>query len=274
MEPHNIIVRPMARVIRGNMTTNQKIRSIQFINLLLSVFAIYYALTNGPLYLLVLSYLMFVIFCPIGISVGLHRLLSHRSFTTTPFIEKILSITSVYATVGSPIAWVAIHRSHHGFSDQANDPHSSYRDGKLSFKGIVSVWTGYGSPKVKIPISYVKDLSRNRFQRWIHDNYFKLLLIPVTILFFIDPIMGLFLYSLPATIALNTTSMVNVLGHSHGYRNYDTKDFSTNSWIANLISLGEGWHNNHHGAAGSYTTQKNPKEWDLIGWFINHIRTV
>ena len=74
------------------MTTNQKIRTIQFINLLLSLFAIYYALTTGPAYLLILSYLMFVILCPIGISVGLHRLLAHRSFTTTPFIEKVLSI--------------------------------------------------------------------------------------------------------------------------------------------------------------------------------------
>jgi len=255
------------------MNTNQKIRSIQFANLLLSIFAIYYSITTGQLYLLVISYLMFVILCPMGISTGLHRLLCHRSFAVSPIIEKVLSIISIYATVGSPIAWVAVHRSHHGFSDNINDPHSPYRDGKLTVKGIFSAWTGYDSPKIKIPTSYVKDLSRNQFQRWIHDNYFKLLLIPVFILFLIDPIMGLFLYSLPATLALNTTSAVNVLGHSHGYRNYDTKDFSTNSWIANLISLGEGWHNNHHGSAGNYTTKKNPKEWDLIGWFIERIRT-
>ncbi len=255
------------------MTTNQKIRTIQFVNLLLSIFAIYYAVTTDQLYLFIVSYLMFVILCPIGISTGLHRLLSHRSFTTSPIVEKILSVISIYATVGSPIAWVAIHRSHHGFSDTDNDPHSPRQNKKLTVKSLFSAWTGYDAPKIKIPISYVKDLSRNQFQRLIHDNYFKLLLIPVTVLFLIDPIMGLFLYSLPATLALNTTSAVNVLGHSHGYRNYDTRDFSTNSWIANLLSLGEGWHNNHHGAAGNYTTQKNPREWDLIGWFINRIRT-
>lgn len=255
------------------MNTNQKIRSIQFINLVLSVFAVYYAVSTGQWYLLALSYFMFVVLCPIGISAGLHRLLSHRSYTTSLTIEKLLSVISVFATVGSPIAWVAVHRSHHGYSDKDNDPHSSYRNGKLTFKGIASVWTGYNAPTVKIPISYVKDLSRNSFQRWLHDNYFKLLLIPVIILFLINPIMGLFLYSLPATLALNTTSAVNVLGHSHGYRNHDTKDFSTNSWIANLISLGEGWHNNHHSSAGRYTTQENPKEWDLIGMFIDRIRT-
>jgi len=255
------------------MTTNQKIRTIQIVNLILSIFAVYYALTIGPVWLLLISYLIFVLLCPIGISAGLHRLLSHRSYTTSPIVEKVLSIISVYATVGSPIAWVAIHRSHHGFSDRENDPHSPLKNGKPTFKSVLASWTGYGAPSVKIPISYVKDLSRNNFQRWIHDNYFKMLLIPVTVMYIIDPILGLFLYSLPATLALNTTSVVNVLGHSHGYRNYDTKDFSTNSWIANLISLGEGWHNNHHGAAGQYTTQKNPQEWDLIGKFIDLVRT-
>jgi stearoyl-CoA desaturase (delta-9 desaturase) len=255
------------------MNTNQKIRSLQFVNLLLSAVAVYYAVSTGQLYLLAVSYMMFVVLCPIGISVGLHRLMSHRSFTTSPFMEKALTLISVFATVGSPIAWVAIHRSHHGFSDKENDPHSPHQNGKLTFKSVFAAWTGYGAPKVKIPISYVKDLSRNNFQRWLHDNYFKVLLIPVIILFLINPIMGLFLYSLPATLALNTTSLVNVLGHAHGYRNHDTKDFSTNSWIANLISLGEGWHNNHHSAAGRYTTQENPKEWDLIGMFIDRIRT-
>jgi stearoyl-CoA desaturase (delta-9 desaturase) len=263
----------MAGVTGRLMNTNQKIRSIQFANFILSIVAVWYAISTGQLYLLAVSYLVFVVLCPIGISAGLHRLLSHRSYSTSPLIEKILSIISVYATVGSPIAWVAVHRSHHGFSDKENDPHSPYQNGQLTVKGVVSAWTGYGAPTVKIPISYVKDLSRNSFQRWLHDNYFKLLLVPVIILFLINPIMGLFLYSLPATLALNTTSVVNVLGHSHGYRNHDTKDFSTNSWIANLISLGEGWHNNHHGAAGRYTTQENPKEWDLIGMFIDRIRT-
>lgn len=255
------------------MNTNQKIRSIQVLNAVLSLIAIIYAVSTQQLWLLGISYLIFIILCPIGVSAGLHRLLSHRSYQTHNWIEKLLSLISVYATVGPPIAWVAMHRSHHGFSDSNNDPHSPYRDNKLTFASVLSAWTGYGSQPIKIPISYVKDLSRNKFQRVLYDNYFTILLIPVIILFLIDPIMGLFLYSLPATLTLNTTSVVNVLGHSHGYRNHDTKDFSTNSWIANLISLGEGWHNNHHRFAGRHTTKENTNEWDLIGWFIDRIKT-
>ena len=175
----------MGATTRRLMNTNQKIRSIQLINLILSIVAVYYSLSTGQLYLLAIAYLMFVVLCPIGISAGLHRLLCHRSYTTSPLIEKILSTVSIYATVGSPIAWVAIHRSHHGFSDKTNDPHSPYQNVKLTLKGIFSVCTGYGAPTVNIPVSYVKDLSRNKFQRFLHDNYFKLLLIPIIILFLI-----------------------------------------------------------------------------------------
>lgn len=255
------------------MNTNQKIRSIQFINAMLSIIALWYAFATQQYWLLVISYFVFVLLCPIGVSAGLHRLLSHRSYQTNEWIERLLSVISVYATVGSPIAWVAIHRSHHGFADSDNDPHSPYQNKKITARSLLTAWTGYGSKQIKIPISYVKDLSRNKFQRWIYDNYFTILLTPVIILFLIDPIMGLFLYSLPATLTLNTTSMVNVLGHSHGYRNHDTKDFSSNSWIANIISLGEGWHNNHHKFAGHYTTKEKSHEWDLIGWFITLIKT-
>lgn len=254
------------------MNTNQKIRSIQAANALLSLVAVVYVVISQQYYLLLISYLAFIVLCPIGISAGLHRLLSHRSYQTHDWIEKFLSLISVYATVGSPIAWVAVHRSHHGFADQANDPHSPYQNEKINAQSIIAAWTGYGAKQIKIPISYVKDLSRNKFQRFLYDNYFTILLTPVIILFLIDPIMGLFLYSLPATLTLNTTSIVNVLGHSHGYRNHDTRDFSTNSWIANIISLGEGWHNNHHKFAGHYTTKEKPNEWDLIGWFIDLIK--
>ena len=254
------------------MNTNQKIRSIQLLNLLASFAAVVYVLYTGDFYLLLISYLVFVLFCPIGISAGLHRLLSHRSYNTSPLIEKFMVMLSVYATVGSPIAWVAMHRAHHGFADKANDPHSPYKDNVLSLKSIAASWTGYGSSSIKVPASFIKDLMKDPFYKVLHQNYFKILLIPVVVLFLISPVWALFLYCLPATLALNTTSVVNVLGHLHGYRSYDTNDRSTNSWIANIISLGEGWHNNHHKLPNKFTTKEKSHEWDLIGLFIRLIK--
>lgn len=254
------------------MTTNQKIRSIQFFNLIASILAVMYVFYSGSYALLLLSYLVFVVLFVVGIGAGLHRLLSHRSYNTHPVVVKLITLTSVYCTVGSPVAWVAVHRVHHGFTDNENDPHSPYKNNKLTINSVISSWTGYGSPVVKVPASYVKDLMKNNFNKILHQHYFKILLAPVVILFLINPILAVFIYCLPATLTLHATSIVNVLGHGHGYRSHETKDRSTNSWIANAVSLGEGWHNNHHKHPNRYSTKEKSHEWDLVGVFINLIR--
>ncbi len=256
------------------MTLNQKIRAIQFINLFLTVLGIVLIALDSAWWMLLVSYFVFVLMCPLGISAGLHRLVTHKSFKTNKITERILLLLSVYATVGSSIAWVAMHRMHHAFSDSDKDPHTPYDNNKLTIKNILHTWLGVGDTgTMRLPISFVKDIVKDPYHKFVHDHYFKILLIPVVILFLISPVLGMVLYSIPATMALHTTSVVNVLGHSHGYRNYDTKDRSTNSWIANLISLGEGWHNNHHGKPANSSNSERWWEWDLIGQFIKLIQS-
>lgn len=255
------------------MTLNQKIRALQFINLFLAVLGIVLIALSSAWWMLLVSYVIFILMCPLGISAGLHRLVTHKSFKTNKIIERILLLFSVYATVGSSIAWVAMHRMHHAFSDNDKDPHTPYDNNKLTIKNILHTWLGIGDAgTMQLPISFVKDIVRDPYHKFIHDNYFKILLIPVAILFLISPIWAMVLYSIPATMALHTTSIVNVLGHSHGYRNYNTKDRSTNSWIANLVSLGEGWHNNHHSKPANSSNSERWWEWDLIGQFIKLIQ--
>jgi fatty-acid desaturase len=255
------------------MSLNQKIRSLQLANLMLSFVGLYYCIASSEYVYLLASYVAFILLCPLGISTGLHRLLTHKSFTTSVLMERLLTLLSVYATVGSPIAWVAIHRAHHGYSDTSIDPHSPYLDQRLNLSKIFTVSTGIGQAvQTKIPISFVKDLCKDNFQRLVHDHYFKILLVPVLILFLINPMFGIFLYSIPATLSFYTTSIVNVLGHSHGYRSHEVRDKSTNSWIANFISLGEGWHNNHHHNPANFNLQEKWWEWDLIGLFIKLIK--
>lgn len=256
------------------MTLNFKIRLIQFINLFLSVIGLILIYKNSLWWMLLVSYFIFVLLFPLGISAGLHRLLTHKSFKTNKFFERLLTLFSIYSTVGSSIAWVAMHRMHHAYSDTEKDPHTPYQNNKMTFKKVLHAWFGIGgSSSMNLPISYVKDLIKDPFHRFIHDNYFKILLIPVSIIFIIDPLWGIILYSIPATFALHTTSVINVLGHGHGYRNFDTKGQSTNSWIANFISLGEGWHNNHHARPNSFSTKEKWWEWDLVGNFIKIIKT-
>lgn len=255
------------------MTLNLKIRSLQFLNLFISIYGIYYIIKNDEYVYFLISYLIFLLMCPIGISCGLHRLFSHRSYKTTIFWERFMLFFSTYATVGSSVAWVGVHRTHHSTSDRNGDPHSSYKDGNLKLSKIVSAWSGVGQEESKISISYVKDVLRDPYHKFFHTHYFKIILIPVIILYIINPIFGIFLYSLPATMSLQTTSVVNVLGHIHGYRSHETKDKSSNSWIANIISLGEGWHNNHHYNPLNYSTSEKWWEWDLIGIFIKIIST-
>jgi stearoyl-CoA desaturase (delta-9 desaturase) len=165
------------------MTLNQKIRAIQFINLFLTVLGIVLIALDSAWWMLLMSYFVFVLMCPLGISAGLHRLVTHKSFKTNKIIERILLLFSVYATVGSSIAWVAMHRMHHAFSDSDKDPHTPYDSGKMTFKKLIHTWLGVGeSDPMKLPISYVKDLVRDPYHKFIHDNYFKILLIPVAIL--------------------------------------------------------------------------------------------
>jgi stearoyl-CoA desaturase (delta-9 desaturase) len=203
----------------------------------------------------------------------MHRLLTHRSFKTYPWLENFLSYLSVFSTIGPTINWVAVHRQHHATSDREGDPHSPYVDGKFSFKEAANVWLGYDWNVPNIPVSYVKDLIRNKTHKFILKNYFKIIIITSIILLSIDPLLWLFLYVVPASLTNHLIGLVNVMGHVHGYRTYDTVDKSTNSWIANLVSLGEGWHNNHHNNPKKYYSGEKWWEWDLMGLLIKMIKT-
>jgi len=135
---------------------------------------------------------------------------------------------------------------HHANSDNAGDPHSPYVDGKFNYWAAFKVWVGYDWQVETISLKYVRDLVRSPLHKFIFNHYFKIIIITGLILMAINPLLFLFVYALPATLTVQVIGLVNVLGHKHGYRNFETADRSTNSWIAAIIALGEGWHNNHH----------------------------
>lgn len=254
------------------MNLNTKVRLLQTFNHIATIPAIAYAVYTQQYYLFAIAFISWLIIGPISSVITLHRLLTHRSFKTYAWLETVLSYISVISTVGPTISWVALHRQHHTRSDQSGDPHSPYINGDFNVIQAIKVWLGYDWQIPSIPIAYVKDLMRSPTHRFIFNNYFKIIFVVSLILILIDPVLWVFAYVVPASMTVHLIGIVNVLGHHHGYRTYNTLDRSTNSWIANLVSLGDGWHNNHHAKSGNWYSGENWWEWDLMGRIIQLIK--
>lgn len=254
------------------MNLNTKVRLLQSFNHIVSIPAIGYAIYIDQYHWFAIAFISWFFIGPVSMVITMHRLLTHRSFKTYPWLERILTFLTTFSTVGPTISWVALHRMHHATSDRVGDPHSPNKDSKISFVESVKVWFGYDWKIPIIPVAYVKDLMRDGLHRWIFRNYFKIIFSLSIILILINPMIWLFVYVVPASMTVHLIGVVNVFGHSHGYRNHETKDCSTNSWIANIVSLGDGWHNNHHANPNNFYAGEKWWEWDLMGGIIKILR--
>jgi stearoyl-CoA desaturase (delta-9 desaturase) len=249
------------------MTHNKTVKTLQLINHLLLLFGIYHVVMSANYTYLLISLLTYWTIGVLGINVGLHRLLSHRSFKTNKIIEYILSIISVLTTVGSPLAWVAIHRQHHRKTEKDGDPHSPY------LLGNWRAWFGFWN-YVHLDLKLIRDLRREKFHKWLHKYYLTIIVLYCLILLIIDPWLIVFAYAIPACLCLHSTSAIIVIAHRHGYKTYDLNhDQSRNSWIANLFTLGEGWHNNHHAHPYKWSNWEKWWEWDIPAIVIYIIKT-
>jgi stearoyl-CoA desaturase (delta-9 desaturase) len=186
------------------------------------------------------------IYCLIGcfgISIGYHRLLTHKSFKTSKFWERLCTILGMLAFTGSSIGWVGMHRQHHKNSDKLGDPHSP------AVHGIKMLIANYDFDPSKWSVRY---MITDKFHVFVHKYYFGLLIL--WILFW--SLFGLsILFSvviIPAVISMWVSTSSNYMNHRWGYTNFQTTDNSKNLWINALFTFGEGWHNNHHARPGEY----------------------
>jgi len=248
------------------MTHNQTVRTLQVINHILAVIGIVYAIYIAEYSSLFVSVVTYWIIGVLGINIGYHRLLSHRSFKTHRFWEQLFSLIGVITVVGSPLAWVAVHRQHHRSAERPGDPHSPYILG--NFRAWFGIWN-----MPRLDLKLVRDMRENVFQRELHKKYLLVILIWISILFAYDPLMIIYVFAIPACLCLHSTSAIIVIAHRHGYRPYpDVKDQSRNSWIANLITLGEGWHNTHHAKPYAWNNQERWWEFDIPAYIIRLIK--
>ena len=244
---------------------NVLVRTLQILTHILALLGLYYCYVSDNWSLLVLSVLIYWFIGVFGINIGYHRLISHRSFETYKPIEYLLAFIGIITTIGSPLAWSALHRHHHGHAETENDVHSPYQ------LGWARAWFGFWKiPHISPKLS--KDLRKDKFYKFTHKYYFHLILLYVFMLSIIDPMYIIFVYAIPAVLVLHSTSAIIVIAHIHGYKSHEIDDESRNSWIASLITLGEGWHNNHHTNSKAWNNQEKWWEFDPPAWIIRLIK--
>jgi stearoyl-CoA desaturase (delta-9 desaturase) len=182
----------------------------------------------------------------LGISLGYHRLHTHRSFKTPLFLEYFVAVCGALTLEGGPISWVATHRIHHQKSDQLGDPHSP-RDG--AWWAHVG-WLIFGETNhnnTRVMSKYAPDLAKHSFYRWL-NNYHWLPMVALAAILWAIGGLPLMLWGVcfRTVFGLHATWLVNSATHMWGSRRFATRDDSRNNWWVALITFGEGWHNNHH----------------------------
>jgi stearoyl-CoA desaturase (delta-9 desaturase) len=191
-----------------------------------------------------------------GITAGFHRYFSHRTFKTTRIFQFFLAFLGTASAQKGPLWWAAHHRHHHKHSDTEKDVHSPV---KRSFW-----WSHVGwilSNRFKATnVTMVKDLVKYPELKFLNDYH---LLPPIALagatygtgalLDYYFPFLGtsgfqflVYGFIVSTVLLYHGTFTVNSLAHVFGKRRFETKDDSRNNWFISLITLGEGWHNNHH----------------------------
>jgi stearoyl-CoA desaturase (delta-9 desaturase) len=182
----------------------------------------------------------------LGISMGYHRLHTHRSYQVPRALEYLFAVCGALTFEGGPIFWVATHRVHHQKSDRPGDPHSPREGAWWSHM----VWMLVGEAKhsnTRLMAKYAPDLAKDPFYVWL-DNYHWLPNIVLAVLLYAIGGIPMVLWGicLRVVIGLHATWLVNSATHMWGSRRFATHDDSRNLWWVALITFGEGWHNNHH----------------------------
>jgi stearoyl-CoA desaturase (delta-9 desaturase) len=195
---------------------------------------------------LIASVFLYWVATGLGISMGYHRLHTHRSYKVPRWMEYFFALCGTLTLEGGPIFWTAIHRIHHQRSDQPGDPHSPREGAWWAHVGWILV--GETKHNNTMPLGkYAPDLAKDPFYVWLNDYHW----VPNVALAIILYVVGGLPFLLWAgffriVFGLHATWLVNSATHMWGGRRFATRDDSRNNWWVALISFGEGWHNNHH----------------------------
>jgi stearoyl-CoA desaturase (Delta-9 desaturase) len=221
----------------------------------------------------------------LGITVGYHRLFTHRSFKTGRTVRALLAVCGSMAVEGPVIEWVATHRKHHRFSDHEGDPHSPHVDQAPGWRGTLRGlahahvgWMFRGKDMAN-PARYAKDLLADRDLRFISRTFPLWVVVGLAIPFGLGVALSgsiaggltglLWGGAVRVLILHHMTFSINSLCHVFGRRPFATDDESRNLvWLA-PFAFGESWHNNHHAFPTSARHGLGRRQLDISAWLIS-----
>jgi stearoyl-CoA desaturase (delta-9 desaturase) len=226
----------------------------------------------------------------LSVTVGFHRLFTHRSFKTTRWMRGILAAGGSAAIEGPVISWVADHRKHHAFADVEGDPHSPHVDHGVGWKGALRglahahvgwlfLHTQRGARK-----RYAPDLIADPVVSWVDRTFVLWALGGLAAAFGLGWLIGgtltaaltglLWGGAVRLLVVHHVTYSINSLCHFFGRQRFDTGDESRNlAWLS-VLSMGESWHNNHHAFPTSAAHGLRWYELDVSGLVIRGLERV
>ncbi len=280
-------VRPAPRAGRGQMAPDEPHRMsrldqglnlfavvVPFLGTIAAIILFWNEIVNvTDLLILLFMYLI----TGLGVTIGFHRLLTHRSFQTFKPVEYLFAILGSMSVQGPVNIWVADHRKHHAHTDQEGDPHSPHVGHGEGVRGVIGgLWhahvgwtfTGHGKADQR---KYARDLYEDRGMRLISKLFPFWVLLGLAIPFGLGwlatgtvtgALYGL-LWGGAVRIFMvhHITWSVNSVCHFLGTRRFEVEDESTNVFWLALPSFGEAWHHNHH--AFPRSARHGLKRWEL-----------
>lgn len=204
---------------------------------------------TAPTWWWIATILGFVLQKEIGVSAGYHRLFSHYAFKVSRPIKLFILWCGMISAQGSPFWWAAVHRGyHHRFTDTEKDPHSPIH----GFWHSYCLWL-FSIKEKDLSIRSIVDLMKDKDLIFAHRYYHQILALSHIIVAFISIELWFFFMALPAFLTFHSYCIQTSLQHVAyiGYRNFDTKDNSTNNLALFPLVFGDAWHNNHHNDPGN-----------------------
>lgn len=235
----------------------QWFRILPFILLHVACLAVFWV---GVSWFAVVFMLFFYLIRMFAITAFFHRYLSHKTFQTSRIVQFIFILIGTMSAQRGPLWWAAHHRYHHRYTDTAQDPHSSTHGFWYSHIGwflndqnfairkeVVRDWLKYPElvwlDRFSLPVVLLTAASIYGLGEWLAAAYPHLATSGLQLL-----VWG---FVISTVLLIHATLCINSMAHLYGRRDFETSDNSRNNFILSIITLGEGWHNNHHFYAGS-----------------------
>ena len=241
------------------------LRSPASLAFLLAHFACLAAIWTGVSHRAIIIAFALYLFRIFAIGAGYHRYFAHRAFKTSRVVQFLLAVAAQTSAQSGVLWWAAKHRAHHQHSDTGCDVHSPERHGFL----YAHVGWLFVPENDATDYWIVRDLARYPELRWLNRHIYVSAIALAVTAWLIAGWSGLVVGFFWSTVAVwHVTFSINSLGHIIGRQRYVTGDHSRNNWLLAILTMGEGWHNNHHAYHASVRQGFRWWEYDLTFYLL------